>query len=147
MNPVDFFNNIVAHRELHAAGGDEARNEVFVRHGPSGVARALPVSEVLAHTWEDLEAVLTGRRDATIMIHMARIVGYYSQVRNWNRSKLAELRDRHRGDYALAERADVRREDVAPEVAQALAAGGGEMSCDVNGAHHGDTESTENVNG
>jgi len=101
MNPVDFYNNIVAHRDLHVAGGDELRDEVFVRHGPSGVARALPVAEVLAHPWGEIEAVLTGTRAPGIMIRLSRIVGYYSRINNWNRSKLAELRDRHGGDYAV----------------------------------------------
>jgi len=33
---------------------------------------------------------------------ITRIVGYYSRVNNWNPSKLAELRDRQRGNYKLA---------------------------------------------
>jgi len=33
---------------------------------------------------------------------MTRIVGYFSRVSNWNKSKLGELRDRHRGDYAVS---------------------------------------------
>ena len=33
---------------------------------------------------------------------MTRIVGYFSRVNNWNKSKLGELRDRHRGDYAVS---------------------------------------------
>ena len=37
------------------------------------------------------------------MTHVTRIVGYYSQLQNWNRSKLAELRDRHKGDYSVPE--------------------------------------------
>ena len=49
--------------------------------------------------------MLTGKREAHVMIHLTRIVGYFSRVQNWNRSKLAELRDRHRGDYAPPERA------------------------------------------
>jgi len=32
---------------------------------------------------------------------VTRIVGYYSRVNNWNPSKLAELRDRRRGNYAI----------------------------------------------
>jgi ribonucleoside-triphosphate reductase len=32
---------------------------------------------------------------------MARIVGYFSRIANWNKSKLGELRDRHRGNYAV----------------------------------------------
>ena len=32
---------------------------------------------------------------------VTRIVGYFSRISNWNRSKLGELRDRRRGDYAV----------------------------------------------
>jgi anaerobic ribonucleoside-triphosphate reductase len=33
---------------------------------------------------------------------VTRIVGYFSRVDNWNKSKLGELADRHKGDYAVA---------------------------------------------
>ena len=33
---------------------------------------------------------------------ITRIVGYYSRVDNWNKSKLAELKGRHRGNYSVA---------------------------------------------
>ncbi len=32
---------------------------------------------------------------------VTRIVGFYSRVTNWNRSKIGELRDRHKGDYGV----------------------------------------------
>lgn len=32
---------------------------------------------------------------------ITRIVGYFSRIKNWNRSKIGELKDRHRGDYAV----------------------------------------------
>jgi len=32
---------------------------------------------------------------------ITRIVGYFSRIANWNKSKLGELRDRHRGNYAV----------------------------------------------
>ncbi len=34
---------------------------------------------------------------------MTRVVGYYSAVQNWNRSKVAELHDRGRGEYTVPE--------------------------------------------
>ena len=33
--------------------------------------------------------------------HMTRVVGYYSDPKNWNKSKLGELADRHKGDYVV----------------------------------------------
>ncbi|MEW6355063.1 MAG: anaerobic ribonucleoside-triphosphate reductase [Planctomycetota bacterium] len=32
---------------------------------------------------------------------ITRIVGYFSRVNNWNKSKIGELKDRHRGDYRV----------------------------------------------
>jgi hypothetical protein len=61
------------------------------------------VATVLGHPWEELEAAILGARPLRIMTHLTRIVGYFSQVQNWNRSKLAELQDRHGGRYGLGE--------------------------------------------
>jgi hypothetical protein len=33
--------------------------------------------------------------------HLTRIVGYYSRVHNWNKSKLGELKDRQKGEYVI----------------------------------------------
>lgn len=39
---------------------------------------------------------------ASIVLHgITRIVGYYSRVNNWNKSKVGELRDRANGRYGL----------------------------------------------
>jgi ribonucleoside-triphosphate reductase len=32
---------------------------------------------------------------------LTRIVGYYSKISNWNKSKQGELKDRHKGNYAV----------------------------------------------
>ena len=40
--------------------------------------------------------------DATDVYGVTRIVGYYSRINNWNKSKHGELKDRHRGDYSIA---------------------------------------------
>lgn len=102
-----------------------------VERKETGTKHLLSVSAILGHPWKDLEAVLLGRRPARVMIQLTRIVGYYSRVDNWNPSKIAELDDRHRGDYALAEKTrDL--DGVTPDiVVEALAAGGAEMACEV----------------
>jgi len=33
---------------------------------------------------------------------ITRIVGYFSRIKNWNKSKLGELKDRHKGNYRVA---------------------------------------------
>ena len=47
---------------------------------------------------QDWDTIKKGIPDLT---HMTRIVGYYSKVHNWNKSKIGELRDRQKGDYAV----------------------------------------------
>lgn len=32
---------------------------------------------------------------------ITRIVGYLSRISNWNKSKIGELQDRHKGDYGV----------------------------------------------
>lgn len=32
---------------------------------------------------------------------ISRVVGYYSKIENWNKSKIAELKDRQKGNYAI----------------------------------------------
>lgn len=58
-------------------------------------------AEVANHEWAQLEKVLLCQRRPDNMHHLARIVGYYSMTHSWNRSKLAELRDRQNGDYEV----------------------------------------------
>ena len=61
----------------------------------------VPHSTVSETDWDELEMVLMCRREPKVMKHMSRIVGYYSLINNWNRSKLIELKDRQRGNYAV----------------------------------------------
>ena len=80
---------------------------VLIMHDGFGSWQAskfeLRISAIGKHDWDELWSVLTGERAAKIMSHMSRIVGYYSNMRNWNKSKLAENRDRQRGHYGIPE--------------------------------------------
>ena len=42
---------------------------------------------------------------STNVYGMTRVVGYYSKINNWNKGKLAELKDRQKGNYAVGEQA------------------------------------------
>jgi hypothetical protein len=107
MDGRDFFDRVETHPGLEWLGArpgpTAAGDEVLVGRTGGGTAHAVAVSEVLRQPWEELEGVLTGAREPRVMTHITRIVGYFSQVHNWNRSKLAELGDRHLGDYAVPE--------------------------------------------
>ena len=45
--------------------------------------------------------VLKGEENAVRLFGITRIVGYYSRVNSWNKSKVGELRDRGQGGYKL----------------------------------------------
>jgi hypothetical protein len=43
--------------------------------------------------------VINQVRKGCVLDGVTRIVGYYSRVNNWNKSKIGELRDRQKGQY------------------------------------------------
>jgi hypothetical protein len=49
----------------------------------------------------DRFVAVIAREDVPIKLNgVTRIVGYYSRTHNWNKSKIGELRDRAKGQYA-----------------------------------------------
>lgn len=78
---------------------------IYVRHVPTGGKFEIAIEEALKNkSFEAMLGVFRGEREARPLTHVSRIVGYYSQIENWNPSKLSELEDRHRGDYSLTKK-------------------------------------------
>lgn len=52
---------------------------------------------------QDLDQVISALETgiSTRLHGVTRIVGYYSRVTNWNKSKIGELNDRHLGRYSV----------------------------------------------
>ncbi len=52
---------------------------------------------------QDLGYVISSlETGTTLRLHgVTRIVGYYSRISNWNKSKIGELHDRHMGKYSV----------------------------------------------
>jgi hypothetical protein len=100
----------------------------------NGVIFEIAIRSLLEQPWEELESMLTFKRDARLLIHETRIVGYYSQTRNWNRSKLAELADRRRAVKYYAVTGDEIRDTRLPkEVADIVSVGrSDDMICDLD---------------
>jgi hypothetical protein len=72
----------------------------IVETGGSPTRRYAFRSEDMPHnTARDVIGVLREGRPVRVMKQMTRCVGYYSMLHNMNRSKLAEIRDRHKGNY------------------------------------------------
>lgn len=73
------------------------------------------VSEIFAicrneKSADEFAQVINRERDPIVCEGITRIVGYYSRTRNWNKSKIGELRDRKGKNYALAGAAPIHDE-------------------------------------
>jgi hypothetical protein len=98
MQLTELFDRVEAHDKLEGISCDE--EAVCIRAAGQGMATRVPLDVARVIEWEELERILlTGQ--FLPLIHMTRVVGYYSRVQNWNASKLGELKDRHRGNYSV----------------------------------------------
>jgi len=70
----------------------------------------IDVDEVAVAPLDSIIAVLNGRSDIVVKGY-TRIVGYYSGVSNWNKSKIGELRDRANGQYGTGKFNDVNHDE------------------------------------
>ena len=116
MNGMTFYNSIISDDRFSWLGvqaGAAPADDVAYVANRRGVKFEINISAIKDTPWDHLEAMLTEQRDPRVMTHITRIVGYYSQLQNWNASKLAELHDRHKGNYSVpasdAESASVQR--------------------------------------
>jgi hypothetical protein len=113
---ADRFHRMIAgHPDLRVVSVDpESQSVTFIRKGTDKATEISRLPEQLAmHGADVILAILEGREKSGRITHITRIVGYFSRVREWNRSKLAELRARRRrphrvptGNYHLGGRSD-----------------------------------------
>jgi len=106
MKLTDFYEKVEADESLEGLGVECSASEhagVIVKHLISGLTTRLPVEAICKADWGVILQVLRGDREPIALQHMTRVVGYYSRVENWNKSKIGELNDRQKGEYALAE--------------------------------------------
>ncbi|MDR4505371.1 MAG: anaerobic ribonucleoside-triphosphate reductase [Candidatus Scalindua sp.] len=86
--------------------------EVFVMRdytkaeGVDGAYVEVSIAEVVEKVTDfdraqELLRVISNDRSSIVLNGITRIVGYYSRVNNWNKSKVGELRDRSSGSYGL----------------------------------------------
>jgi hypothetical protein len=115
---ADRFHDMIAgHPDLRVVNVDPETHAVtFIRKGTNTATEISRLPEQLAmHGADVILAILEGREKSGRIGHITRIVGYFSKVSEWNRSKLAELRDRRKrphhvptGNYQLGGRSDSR---------------------------------------
>ncbi|GHS91501.1 hypothetical protein FACS1894139_13120 [Planctomycetales bacterium] len=101
MEMMEFYEKVERHPDLAGESVSHGTTpSVVVRH-KSGIATCLPIAAILRANWEIVEEVLLGKREPVVLQHMTRVVGYFSRIDNWNKSKIGELHDREHGNYAL----------------------------------------------
>lgn len=108
---LDIFDETIRNHEFLEIDGDieaDAPNEHIIKvinhntEGAHSVTVDTIVRQKLVAIVRALETGVTTR-----LFGITRIVGYYSRINNWNRSKKAELADRHMGNYKLADCKDL----------------------------------------
>lgn len=87
---------------------NDKKEEVFVIEdiNNSGEHIEILISEIIEKAKnikiaKEFVKIIQGERSPIILSGITRIVGYFSRVNNWNRSKIGELRDRRRGTYGV----------------------------------------------
>jgi len=125
----EFRKHIEESEKLSLVEGE--RDKVTVRYSRTGRTIAFPIQSILDNAWEEIKGICEGTRNANLMEHISRVVGYYSRVHNWNMSKRAELRDRQAGDYAVERVAEMQFSGVEDVVVDALVASGSELACEL----------------
>jgi hypothetical protein len=99
MELTKFFEAVEASKDME--GRDISDEDVKIQY--MGDVVTIPIGLIEQCPWDILFAAITNRGPITLLRYMTRVVGYYSRTENWNKSKIGELKDRHRGDYTLTE--------------------------------------------
>ena len=106
MKLTDFFDQIERDEILEGMdvvlGERSGLDAVVVRDTSTGSKTRLLVKTIAQHEWDELRPVILGQRDSHPLYHVTRIVGYFSRIENWNKSKIGELADRRVGDYRVS---------------------------------------------
>ena len=108
MTSQSFESAVTSHPQLHFRCEPKDGRYLVVNH--LGNTFEVKDEDLFGASWDQWEAVLLNKRPARIMTHVTRIVGYYSQLQNWNPSKIAELKDRHLGEYGVPTETHIGRE-------------------------------------
>lgn len=99
MKVIDFYENVQKADDIIGVGVDGEC--AFVEELHTGNVFRISAQAIQDNTWEDIADVIRGIKEANTLYHFSRVVGYFSRLDNWNKSKIGELKDRHRGDYEI----------------------------------------------
>jgi hypothetical protein len=98
MQVKEFIDKCVDNGYEWARGPHDGKEGYFIRSTRLDTKVHFTDEAIEKNDWPQLNRGIVGGKD---VYHMTRVVGYYSKVHNWNQSKLGELKDRQKGDYAV----------------------------------------------
>lgn len=99
MRLSDFINECVTNGCAWSKGMYNEEPGYFIRPDRFNTDVHFTPQAMLANIFPKLYAHIVQEWD---VIHIMRVVGYFSRVQNWNKSKKGELRGRHAGNYSIA---------------------------------------------
>jgi hypothetical protein len=121
----EFWAAMEAAKEIEIAeaveGNTPSQDALVVRNTRTRRYYRISIPTIKDMRMEELISVLKGEREPNELVTITRIVGYYSRTDNWNKSKLSELEDRRKGNYAIGDA--VPAVPAIPQVAAMRAAG------------------------
>ncbi len=98
MEVREFINKCVDSGYEWSKGEHNGKDGYFVGSERFDTAAHFTVEAIEKNDWPRLSRNIIQGKD---VYHVTRVVGYYSRIQNWNKSKRGELKDRHKGDYAV----------------------------------------------
>lgn len=98
MEVRNFINTCVENGYEWYRGEHNGEDGYFVGSKRLNTAAHFTNEAIEKYDWPVLERQIKQGKDVH---HITRIVGYYSKIENWNKSKKGELADRHKGNYKI----------------------------------------------
>ncbi|MFH1784039.1 MAG: hypothetical protein ABH868_03985 [bacterium] len=98
MDVQEFINKCVDSGYSWSEGEHEGKDGYFIGSQRLDTVAHFTSEAIEANEWAALENQVVQGKD---VYHVSRIVGYFSRIENWNKSKIGELDDRHKGDYKV----------------------------------------------
>jgi len=105
MEMAKFISTIDEHKVLEGIGIDQGNDSVspgvVIGNNEMNVSIRIPIEAIEKAEWKDIEDVLLCKREPAVLQHTTRVVGYFSRIENWNKSKQGEHKDRKKGEYKV----------------------------------------------
>lgn len=98
MKAENFINTCVGQGYAWYQGEHYGKNGYFIGCEHLDTVAHFSFEAIEKNGWPTLEKqIIQGKN----VHHLSRVVGYFSRIENWNKSKRGELKDRQRGDYQV----------------------------------------------